>query len=160
MSPYAFMHDRPQFFPQYTWQAVPGDGTRSFDYDADGNLTSLVENSAETVYIWNAENRLITVQPAVPTDGDKKVEFVYDYMGRRIKKVVYAWSSGNRTLSVCCSKNETYAFMHDRPPKPTLAGVDPSANHPVVAGGRRPPDRGQAFAKGGMERHCIWAAGI
>lgn len=94
---------------QYTGQAVPGDGTRSFDYDADGKLTSLVENSSETVYIWNAENRLITVQPATPTDGDKKVEFIYDYMGRRVKKSVYAWSSGNWTLSVYSSKNEIYA---------------------------------------------------
>ena len=61
-------------------------GIRSFNYDADGNLTSLVENSSETVYIWNAENRLIMVQPAAPSDGDKRVKFIYDYMGRLVKK--------------------------------------------------------------------------
>jgi hypothetical protein len=69
---------------------VPGDGARSFDYDADGNLTSLVENSSEILYILNAENRLIMAQPAAPTDGDKKFEFIYDYMGRRVKMAVYA----------------------------------------------------------------------
>ncbi|MFZ2631697.1 MAG: hypothetical protein WA081_08730 [Desulfosalsimonadaceae bacterium] len=71
---------------QYTGQAVPGDGTRTFDYDVDGNFTSLVENSSETVYIWSMENRLITVQSASPIDSDKKVVFIYDYMGRRVKK--------------------------------------------------------------------------
>ena len=90
-------------------------GTRSFNYDADSNLTSFVENSSETVYIWNAENRLITVQPAAPAGGDKKLEFICDYMDRRVKKSVYTWSSGNWTLSAYSSKNETYAFMHDRP---------------------------------------------
>ena len=58
--------------------------------NADGNLTSLVENSSETIHIRNAENRLISLQPAAPADGDKKVEFIYDYMGRRVKKTVYA----------------------------------------------------------------------
>jgi len=27
-------------------------------------------------------------------EGDKKVEFLYDYMGRRVKKTVYAYTSG------------------------------------------------------------------
>jgi YD repeat-containing protein len=73
--------------------------------DPDGNLTSLVENSSETVYIWNAENRLIAVQPAAPADGDKKVEFIYDYMGRRVKKAVYVCSFGNWALSIYVPKN-------------------------------------------------------
>jgi hypothetical protein len=55
------------------------------------------------------------VQPAKPADGDKKFEFIYDYMGRRVKKTVYAWSSGNGILFVYLSKNETYAFVHNRP---------------------------------------------
>ena len=61
---------------------------RSFDYDADGNLISLIENGSEKVYTWNAENRLTSVAPRTPANGDKKVEFVYDYMGRRIQKKV------------------------------------------------------------------------
>ncbi|MFH1748135.1 MAG: RHS repeat-associated core domain-containing protein [Planctomycetota bacterium] len=43
-------------------------------------------------YVWDAENRLIAVQPENPqTANDKQVEFTYDYMGRRIKKAIYAW---------------------------------------------------------------------
>jgi len=61
---------------QYTGQAVPGDGTRSFDYDADGYLISLIENGSEKVYTWNAENRLTSVAPRTPANGDKKVEFI------------------------------------------------------------------------------------
>jgi len=42
-------------------------------------------------YTWDAENRLTCVQscdPNSPVNGDKKVEFVYDYMGRRVEKKV------------------------------------------------------------------------
>ncbi|MBN2233609.1 MAG: hypothetical protein JW706_00550, partial [Opitutales bacterium] len=40
-------------------------------YDADGNLFSDGKNR----YHWDAENRLILVEPLVPTEGSKRLEF-------------------------------------------------------------------------------------
>jgi len=60
-------------------------------YDADGNMTTAPDGMA---YTYNAENRLIMAQPQVPAEGDTRVTFVYDYMGRRVQKTVYAYGSG------------------------------------------------------------------
>ncbi|MBN2716967.1 MAG: RHS repeat protein [Deltaproteobacteria bacterium] len=56
-------------------------------YDLDGNLTSF-ENRAvafgeggQTTMTYNAENRLVAV-----TTGTTRLEFTYDYMGRRVLK--------------------------------------------------------------------------
>ncbi len=59
-------------------------------YDEDGNL--LEDGSYQ--YVWNGENRLIQVEPKHPVAGDKRVVYLYDYMGRRIKKSVYAYDPG------------------------------------------------------------------
>lgn len=55
-------------------------------YDTDGNMTS-GENGWN--YTWNGENRMIQ---AVKTD-DTKIEFKYDFMGRRFEKKKYSWVS-------------------------------------------------------------------
>ncbi len=44
-------------------------------------------------FIFNAENRIVSMETA-----DKKLEFVYDYMGRRVEKKVYTGSAGNWSL--------------------------------------------------------------
>ena len=59
-------------------------------YDTDGNMTS----DGEWTYTWNGENRKIAAEKS-----DMKLEFVYDYMGRRVSKKVYTGSTGNWTLS-------------------------------------------------------------
>ena len=56
-------------------------------YDADGNM--LTCNG--WTYTWNGENRLIAAE-----SSDTRLEFSYDYMGRRIEKKVY--SKGLLTL--------------------------------------------------------------
>jgi RHS repeat-associated protein len=50
-------------------------------------------------YTWNAENRLIAAEPTEPQSGDLRVSFVYDYLGRRVLKVVeeYDGSSWSET---------------------------------------------------------------
>ncbi len=63
---------------------------QSYTYDDDGNMTG---NGAWT-YTWNGENRMIQAESA-----DKKLEFAYDFMGRRFSKKVYTGSTGNWTLS-------------------------------------------------------------
>lgn len=68
--------------------------TESFTYDDDGNLTQ----DGTFNYTWDAENRLIAVAPDLPANGDKRVEFLYDYMSRRIQKQVYHWASASWVL--------------------------------------------------------------
>ena len=58
--------------------------------DTDGNMLT----NGEWSYTWNGENRLIVAEKS-----DMKLEFVYDFMGRRISKKVYTGSAGNWTLS-------------------------------------------------------------
>ena len=57
------------------------------------------DGTSTTEYLYNGENRLIAVQPSNPVDGDIIVEFTYDYMGRRVKKEVYMYSSGSWLLN-------------------------------------------------------------
>jgi RHS repeat-associated protein len=75
-------------------QIVTDDGeqvTETFTYDDDGNMTGRSEGVS---YVYNTENRLIEVAPGAPTEGDKRVTFLYDYMGRRARKKVDVFSMG------------------------------------------------------------------
>lgn len=86
---------------QYT-QITKDNGQQNTDtltYDDDGNLASIASGSSTKSYKYNAENRLVSVEPATPIDGDKKVEFVYDYMGRRVQKKVYTYSTDSWLLT-------------------------------------------------------------
>lgn len=60
-------------------------------YDEDGNMTVAPDGMA---YTFNAENRLIAAQPQMPDEGDSRVEFVYDFIGRRVRKAVSINISG------------------------------------------------------------------
>ncbi|HNQ23314.1 MAG TPA: RHS repeat-associated core domain-containing protein [Phycisphaerae bacterium] len=71
------------------------------DLDGDGDVDladfALLANSfgmtGGATYTWDAENRLVAVTPAYrAVGGDRKVEFGYDYLGRRVVKRVYAWN--------------------------------------------------------------------
>jgi len=54
------------------------------DHDADGNMTYLPSFTGNWNLAWNAENRLVkAVSPGT------KLEFTYDYKGRRIQKKVF-----------------------------------------------------------------------
>ncbi len=72
---------------QYTHTTSPN---WTFVYDADGNMTE--DPSYE--YTWDAENRLIEVVPKSPAPGRHKVQFDYDYLGRRVRKRAYDYVSG------------------------------------------------------------------
>lgn len=65
----------------------------AYTYDADGNLTS----DGRWNYTWDAENRLISMQAIsnVPAAAKRRLDFVYDYLGRRVQKQVYVWDSGS-----------------------------------------------------------------
>jgi len=72
--------------------------TRNLSYDYDGNLTQSAEGTIGTKYAYDAENRLIVVEPQTPTSGTTKVEFAYDYMGRRVQKKVFEYVAGDWQL--------------------------------------------------------------
>jgi len=85
---------------QYT-QITKDNGQQTTDtltYDDDGILASIASGSSAKLYKYNAENRLVSVEPTTPTNGDKKVEFVYDYMGRRVQKKVFSYNIDHWSL--------------------------------------------------------------
>lgn len=53
-------------------------------YDADGNQTKLQTSTGEWIVAYNALNQAMSF-----TQGDKRVECVYDYLNRRVEKAVY-----------------------------------------------------------------------
>jgi len=67
-----------------------------FGYDADGNMT----NDGRWTYTWDAENRLVNVTSAsgAPAGSKLKLDFTYDWKGRRISKTVSNWVSGDWAL--------------------------------------------------------------
>ena len=71
---------------QYTAITNP---TQAPTYDADGDMLS----DGTWSFTWNAENRLIAAEKS-----GAKLEFQYDYAGRRVEKKVYSGSTGNWTL--------------------------------------------------------------
>ena len=68
-----------------------------FSYDLDGNLTA----DGLWDYVWDAENQLtsMTMKTGLPTGMTRKrLEFVYDYLGRRVeKKVIDSWTGSSGT---------------------------------------------------------------
>jgi RHS repeat-associated protein len=72
--------------------------TENYSYDLDGNLLT----DGRWQYIWDAENRLasMTALAGAPSDAKRKLEFVYDYRGRRIQKKVYTWNTGTSSYQL------------------------------------------------------------
>lgn len=76
----------------------------TFSHDADGNLTA----DGRWLYTWDGENRLMSIETPVglvvpggplPEAERKKLEFVYDGLGRRVAKKVSSWSGGAWVLA-------------------------------------------------------------
>jgi len=105
-------------YPSIVIQAVAGANSASstgsvflaktpetFVHDADGNLTQ----DGRWTYTWDGENRLVAMEAlsAVPAAAKLRLEFEYDWRGRRIGKTVKAWS-GTSYTNVCVLK-----FLYD-----------------------------------------------
>ena len=62
------------------------DADSAYEYDADGNVTF----DGYREFTWDAENRLLSVQPrsglSPPGATEYKVEYAYDYLSRRIER--------------------------------------------------------------------------
>ena len=87
------------------YSALSGGTTSSLSYDEDGNL----ESDGTWTYEWNAENRLVAMEKIDPEEGDERLEFLYDFMGRRYGKDMYEYSSG----SFSATPDEETIFVYD-----------------------------------------------
>jgi len=74
----------------------------AFTHDADGNLTQ----DGRWDYTWDGENRLIQMESrsGFPAGSNRKLEFEYDWQGRRIKKVSHSAWNGSSYASVATGK--------------------------------------------------------
>jgi RHS repeat-associated protein len=75
-------------------QFVPA-SPEAYTYDEDGNLLS----DGRWSYTWDAENRLKSME-TVPTAYNagaprQKLDFTYDYLGRRVQKTRSTWSGSS-----------------------------------------------------------------
>lgn len=63
-------------------------------YDADGNVVE----DGRWHYVWDAENRCVAVETAAAAARAgvprQRLEFLYDWQGRRIRKTVSHWADG------------------------------------------------------------------
>ncbi len=78
----------------------------TFTYDSDGNMIG----DGRFTLTWDAENRLIAMETlaTVPLPARRKLSFVYDAMGRRIRKTVWhGTSSGGWQL------HHQFDFIHE-----------------------------------------------
>ncbi len=86
--------------PEYTPYAdLDGDGCIGMSDLAIllGMYGTTIGDEIWALYTWDAENRLIGVEPTAADPGDltaddKKLVFKYDYMGRRVEKRVIPWN--------------------------------------------------------------------
>jgi len=80
--------------------------SEAFTHDADGNLTQ----DGRWDYTWDGENRLIQVESksGFPNGSKRKLEFEYDWQGRRIKKVSHSAWNGSSYAPVVTTK-----FIYD-----------------------------------------------
>ena len=77
----------------------------NYTYDLDGNLT----RDGHWNYYWDGENRLVgmTNNASLPAAANMALAFAYDYMGRRIQKIV---STNNGSYYV---PSYTNRFVYD-----------------------------------------------
>ena len=93
-----------------------------FTYDADGNMLT----DGRWDYFYDAENQLIRMETGglAVTAGvlERKLEFKYDYLNRRIEKKVYTWNGSSWT------PDSTVKFIYKSGEHCLLAELDTSNN--------------------------------
>jgi len=69
----------------------------AFSYDLDGNQTS----DGRWNYTWDAENRLTKIESltSAPSASKRKVEWTYDYQGRKVRQTTHDGSSGSYVVT-------------------------------------------------------------
>jgi|GEM_PF-1444022 len=84
----------------FSGNATPNGGfghpqaSQTLSYDLDGNLTS----EGIWAFEWDGENRLkratMGALSGIPGTNRFKIDFTYDYLGRRVQKIISTYSSG------------------------------------------------------------------
>ncbi len=72
--------------------------TQTFSYDADGNMTG----DGVWTYTYNAENQLVRMASGLPagfTGRRLRLDFKYDYQGRRVEKRTYDNDTATETFA-------------------------------------------------------------
>lgn len=95
-----------------TREAKTAADSQGFSYDDDGNILA----DGVWNYTWDAENRLTSMesdpyavsQSFIPTANARRLEFAYDYLGRRVEKLVR--SSWNGTSYTTIEKQDRYVY--------------------------------------------------
>ena len=77
------------------------DGT-SYHYDKNGNLT----DDGQYLYYYDCENRLID---ANDVNDSPVASYFYDYLGRRIEKIIYVDSEPNAVTKFCYDGGQVIA---------------------------------------------------
>ncbi len=79
----------------------------TFGYDADGNMT----NDGRWTYAWDGENRLVNMTSLTntPAASQYKLDFTYDYMGRRVQKIVSTTTNSGTSYAA----QSTNRFVYD-----------------------------------------------
>ncbi|HCE42370.1 MAG TPA: hypothetical protein DET40_02335 [Lentisphaeria bacterium] len=82
---------------------------RMVTVDPDGNLLS----DGRFTYTWDGENRLVSLESGTGVSPviRIKLDFTYDYMGRRVSKTVYNWDSNTNAYSLV--PVASYKFVWD-----------------------------------------------
>jgi RHS repeat-associated protein len=77
-----------------------GQADETLSYDDDGNLHSVDRAGIYTdwTYEWDAENRLIEARQTTPFYSAFKVQYTYDYLGRRVEAKTYVYTTNWNTL--------------------------------------------------------------
>ena len=88
---------------QYTSVIRTSAPLREPTYDADGNMTE----DGKYSYAYDAENRLVSVAPITPIDGDLSVLNTYDHRYRRVLKRINRYDNGEWVLS------RVHSFAYD-----------------------------------------------
>ena len=91
---------------------VDGDGTvNNFDVDDFVALLTSGNDAISVEYVWDGENRLKEFIPQSPQLGaTHKLEFVYDYLGRRVHKKVYDWDSQAGNWEATTSEERKFIY--------------------------------------------------
>jgi RHS repeat-associated protein len=80
-------------------------GGVAFAYDANGNLT----NDGKQTYRYDAQNRLLAVEPVAPATGAVRAEFAYDARNRAVARTYYTLGkAGGWALNSDDSRALTY----------------------------------------------------
>ena len=88
-------------YPGCRWLNGDIDGSGVVDFDDQDAFVALigVGGGMSVQYTWDGENRLTSVGPVVASANDVKVEFTYDYLGRRVSKTVSTYNGSAWQIS-------------------------------------------------------------